>query len=121
MEKEIEIVFSEEANKQYEELSKIVGEELKRGVESSFHQTLLRAIDRNKNLLRWDPFLGDQIPKRLIPKIYFDKYGAENLWRIELPNRWRLLYSIEGTEVKITSFILDFYDHKKYDKVFGYK
>jgi len=121
MEKEIKIKFSSEANKQYDELSLIVEGELKRGVKSSFHQSLLRAIDRNKNLLRRDPFLGDQVPKRLILKVYIEKYCVDNLWRIELPGRWRLLYNIVGNEVEVTSFILDFFDHKKYNRVFGYK
>ncbi len=121
MNKEIRIVFSDDANGQYNALSEIVESELKRGVKSSFHQSLLRAIERIKNLLRRDPFLGNQIPKRLIPKEYLIKYDAENLWRIELPGRWRLLYSIYGGEVEITSFVLDFFDHKKYNKVFGYK
>lgn len=29
-------------------------------------------------------------------------------------------YTIVGDEVKIITFVLEFMDHKKYDKVFGY-
>lgn len=120
MNKEVEIILSEEANKQYEELNQIVGEEIRKGVGSSFHQTLLKAINRVKELLRKNPFLGNQIHKRLVPKKYLNKYGVDNLWRVELPNRWRLLYSIYGEELKITNFVLDFFDHKNYNKLFKY-
>lgn len=32
-----------------------------------------------------------------------------------------MIYTITGDEVKIIAFILEFMDHKKYDKIFGYK
>ncbi len=120
MNKEVEIILSEEVSKQYEELNRIVGEEIEKGVESSFHQSLLRAINRIKELLRQNPFLGNQVHKRLIPREYLNKYGVDNLWRVELPNRWRLLYSVYGGKLKITNFVLDFFDHKKYNKLFKY-
>ena len=42
--KEIVVKLSEEANEVFEELNRIAGEEKQKGVESSFHQTLLRSI-----------------------------------------------------------------------------
>jgi Txe/YoeB family toxin of Txe-Axe toxin-antitoxin module len=121
MRKEVKVVLSEEADKVYEELNEFVGEEKKRGVFSSFNQTLLRSIKRVKELLEKNPFAGNQIPKKRIPKKYLLKYGVENLWRIELANRWRLIYTITGNEIEIINFILDVFNHKRYDKVFGYK
>ena len=119
--KEVIIKLSEEANEVYEELNKIVGEEKKRGKESSFHQTLLRSINRIKNLLKQNPFAGNQIPKKQIPKKYLVKYDASNVWRIELANRWRTVYTITGNKVEIITFVMDIFNHKKYDKIFGYK
>ncbi len=119
--KEIKVILSNEANEEYEELNKIVGEEKLKGIESSFHQTLLRSINRVKDLLKKNPFAGDQIPKRQIPKKYIDKYDADNVWRIELANRWRLIYTITGNQVEIINFVMDIFDHRKYDKVFGYQ
>ena len=119
--KEVVVRLSEEANEVFEELNKIVEEEKIKGVESSFHQTLLRSILRVRDLLKQNPFVGDQVPKRQMPEKYFDKYNAENIWRIELANRWRLVYTITGSQVEILTFIMDIYDHKDYDKVFGYK
>ena len=120
-EKEVIVKLSEEANDIYEELNRIVGEEKMKGVENSFHQTLLRSIHRVKDLLKQNPFAGDQVPKRRIPKKYILKYDADNVWRIELADRWRLVYTITGNRVEIITFVMDIFDHRKYDKVFGYK
>ena len=119
--KEISVKLSEEADEVYQELNKVVGEEKLRGVESSFHQTLLRSIMRVRDLLKQNPFAGDQVQKRLIPEKYKEKYDAENVWRIELSDRWRLVYTITGNQVEIITFVMDIFAHKNYDKVFGYK
>ena len=65
---------------------------------------------------------GDPISKRLIPRVYKIKYGVTNLFRVELPNYWRMLYTLtEGdTKIEIIAFVLDIIDHKKYNKKFGY-
>ena len=119
--KEIKVILSENADKVYTELNEIVGEEKLKGINSSFHQSLLRSITRAKDLLKKNPFSGNQINKKKIPKKYFKNYDINNLWRIELANRWRLTYTIRGTDVEIINFILDVFDHKGYDKLFGYK
>ena len=119
--KEVIVKLSEEANEVFEELNKIVGEEKLKGIESSFHQTLLRSIIRIRDLLKQNPFAGDQVTKKQIPSKYSEKYEVQNVWRIELANRWRLVYTIIGNEVEIVNFIMDIYNHKDYDKVFGYK
>ena len=119
--KDVKVVLSEEADEVYQELIKITAQERQKGIESSFHQTLLRSINRAKELLKSDPFKGDQIQKRLIPPKYILKYDVENVWRIELANRWRLVYTIKGNKIEIVNFIMDIFDHREYDKVFGYK
>ncbi len=119
--KQIKVILSEEAEKVYNELNEIVGQEKLKNINGSFHQTLLRSILRIKDLLKKNPFAGDQVHKKNIPLKYLEKYETNNLWRIELANRWRLIYTIEGNEIQITNFILDIFDHRKYDKVFGYK
>lgn len=74
-----------------------------------------------RDLLKKNPFAGDQIPKKQIPKKYVNKYGVENVWRIELANRWRLVYTITGNQIEIINFVMDIFGHRRYDKVFGYK
>lgn len=119
--KDVKVKLSEEADKVYQELNKIVGEEKLKGIGSSFHQTLLRSINRVKDLLKQNPFAGDQVPKGLIPGKYVLKYDVDNLWRIELADRWRLVYTITGNQLEIVNFVLDIFNHKDYDKVFKYK
>ena len=65
-------------------------------------------------------FCGIQVSKRLIPKEYIKDYRISALWKYDLPNAWRLLYTIIGNEVKILSVILDWMTHKEYDRKFHY-
>lgn len=119
--KEIHVVFSEEARESFDELNKVVGEEIKKKIKSSEHITLLKSINRAKELLRENPFVGIQIRKRQIPHKYVSKYGATNLWKINLSNFWRMIYTTTGNQVEIVAFVLDIIDHKTYDKIFGYR
>ena len=119
--KEINVKLSEEADNVYQELNKIVREEKFKGIDGSFHQTLLRSINRVRDLLKQNPFAGDQVPKRQIPLKYIQKFDAENVWRIELADRWRLVYTITGNQIDIVTFVMDIFNHKDYDNVFGYK
>ena len=121
MKKVIRVILSEEASKQYEELNRIAGEEIKKGITNSFHQQLLKSINQKKELLKINPQAGIHVPKSLIPKVYKDKYDADNVWKMDLSGYWRMIYTLRTTEVEITNFILDFLDHETYDKVFGYR
>jgi Txe/YoeB family toxin of Txe-Axe toxin-antitoxin module len=119
--KEVKVILEEEVNEVYKELNEIVGEEIKKGVEKSEHQLLLKSINRAIELLRDNPFIGIQIPKKLIPEKYVDKFDVTNLWKFNLANYWRMIYTVTSEGIKIISLILDIMDHKTYDKVFGYK
>src|SRR3990167_7272953 len=110
--KEVIVKLSEEANEVYEELNKLVGEEKLKGIESSFHQTLLRSIIRVRDLLKENPFAGDQVPKRQIPPKYIKEFDADNVWRIELADRWRLVYTVTGNQIEIIAFVMDIFNHK---------
>ena len=66
--KEVVVKLADEADKVYTELNKMVGEEKLKGIKSSFHQTLLRSINRVKEELKQNPFAGDQIPKKQLPE-----------------------------------------------------
>ena len=119
--KEVNVKLSEEADNVYQELNRIVGEEKLKGIDSSFHQTLLRSIIRVRDLLKQNPFAGDQVPKRQVPPKYIQKFDVDNVWRIELADRWRLVYTITGNQIEIITFVIDIFNHKDYDKVFEYK
>ncbi len=70
--------------------------------------------------LKQNPMSGIRIPNTLIPKEYVQKYGINNLWKYNLPNAWRLTYTLSGDSFKIISVILEWMNHKEYERRFGY-
>ena len=95
-------------------------EQLKKG--RSEERQLLKYIERAVDDLKSDPYCGTLIPQNLIPRYYMKRFGGpENLWKYDLPNGWRLIYMIAANEVKILAVLLEWMDHKNYEKRFGYK
>ncbi len=105
------------AEREFEELNKRVGEEKARGVENSENQQLLRSIKRATELVKENPFYGAQIKKKLIPKTL----PVDNLWKVNLTGYWRMLYTIKGEALEIICFVLEICDHSEYNKLFGFK
>ena len=108
--KEVRIVLKGQAKESFLELKKRDDKEA---------QSLLRSIDRIIHILKQNPQYGDPIRKELIPDS-FKKIGIQNLYRAELSNYWRMIYTIEGNTVEIFLFVLKIVDHKEYNKIFGY-
>lgn len=80
-------------------------------------KSIIRAIHD----LRQNAFSGIQVPKRLIPKVYIRKYRINNLWKYDLPKGWRLLYTVTAdNEVELISAVLEWFDHKDYEKRLKY-
>lgn len=104
--KEIKVIYSEGAEQQYRVIT---------------DETLSRSIQRSELLLKQDPFYGIQIKKSLIPQKYKAEYSTTNLWKVDLSDFWRLLYTITSTEYEIIIFVLEIIDHKTYDNIFGYR
>ena len=77
-------------------------------------------LSRAINDLKENPLCGIRISQKLIPEIYIKKYEITNLWKYNLPNAWRLLYSVSGNQIKIMSIILDWTSHKEYENKFRY-
>lgn len=114
--KTIRIILSSDAKEVYEHLKK-------EAATSKTDKTILNAITKKFELIRSEPHYGEPIAKSLIPNEYIKKYKITNLFRVELPNYWRMLYTLtEGeTKIEIIAFILNILDHAEYDKRFGYK
>ena len=81
---------------------------------------LFEFINRAMEDLKKNPFCGIRLSNKLIPKVYIEKFGIDNLWKYNLPNSWRLVYSIIGNQVKIVSLILEWFNHKDYERRFNY-
>jgi len=104
--KNCEIQF---ANKKVQEaFEKIDDSQLRKNLQRAFE-------DICKN-----PFCGVQIPKKLIPKEYIQKFNIKNVWKYNLPDAWRLIYSIEGGQITIITIILEWLNHKEYERRFNY-
>ena len=67
-----------------------------------------------------NPSAGKQICHSLIPKVYLKKHNIKNLWKYNLPNAWRLLYSVENNRILVVSIILEWMNHKDYERRFNY-
>ena len=77
-------------------------------------------INRALNDIEENAFCAIQIPKRLIPKEYIQKYEIDNLWKYDLPRGWRLIYSVAGEDIIIISIIIEWMNHKDYERKFNY-
>jgi len=105
------------------EAEAVFNEHRNRSASSKVNHSIFNSITKKTGLVRSDPHYGDPISKKQIPLKYIDEYGITNLFRVELSNYYRLLYTlVQGdTPDEIIVFVLDIIDHKKYDKIFGYR
>ncbi len=84
---------------------------------SDLYRFIKRAIDD----IRMNPECGVAISKKLIPKVYVRKYGINNVYKYDLPNAWRLLYSVTKEGVEVIAIILEWCTHKEYERRFKYR
>lgn len=99
--------ISEELEKEFNALEE--NDPIKKGIKKAIQD------------LKQDAFSGLQIPKKLFPKDYLKKFGVLNLWKYNLPKAWRLIYTLNTeNEVELITAILDWFDHKSYEKKFKY-
>lgn len=113
----IRVILLKDAKKTYLTLKKIATKQELIGKTNSDEIQLLKSIHQKIKLIEKDPFYENNIKKMLIPK----EYDVSNLWRVELSNYWRMLYTIKGDQIEIICFILDIISHENYNKKFKYK
>ena len=111
MSKEINVAFiSQKLKENFELLNK------GKFQDKELYKFINKAIDNLKD----NPTCGIKIPKKLWPKYYVQEYKVTNLWKYDLPKGWRLIYTIETNEIRIVSVILEWFNHKEYEKRFNY-
>jgi len=93
-------------------------ESLKEGKfeDKKLYKYIQRAIDD----LKQNSLSGTKIPKDLWPNEYVKEYRIDNLWKYDLPNAWRLIYTIHAENIRIFNVLLEWFDHKEYERRFGY-
>ena len=114
----ISVYYSREFNEEYLAIKAVVDMEVKKGLLNSQNHQLLTKIDRTIEILKSDPDYGVSIAKDIIPKELIKEYNINNLRKVNLSNYWR---TINTDSVEIVSIVLKVMDHKKYNKLFGYK
>lgn len=121
MNKPVRVILLGDADESFKKLNEIVGKQIEFGKESSEEIQLLRSIKQKIEFIKRNPFYGDPIAKNLMPEEYKIKYKAINLFRAELSQFWRMIYTLKGNEIEIIAFVIDIIDHPTYDKKFGYR
>lgn len=113
--KEVRIVLSPDAEEVYKKLNS----EAETNKQS---RMILKAINQKKELIKQNIHYGNPVAKNLIPEEYKQKYSTTNLFRVELPAFWRMLYMLTNNEkVEIIAFVIDIIDHPTYNDKFGYR
>lgn len=95
-------------------------------LEDSFNELsekdpIKKALKKAIRDIQNNAFCGRNVKKNLIPKELISKYKISNLWIYNLPSAWRLLYSITPSEnINIIAAVLDWMNHKDYEKLFKF-
>jgi len=78
-------------------------------------------IDKATDEISKNVFCGRNVRKKLIPREFSRKYRINNLWIYNLRSGWRLLYSVSSPDkVQILAIVLDWMNHKDYEKLFKF-
>ncbi|MBS3068698.1 hypothetical protein J4450_08385 [Candidatus Micrarchaeota archaeon] len=113
----VRIILKDQAKVEFEELNRIVGEQQAKGETNSEEMQILKSIKQKSEILKINPTYGDKIPHKQIPRTL----NVSNLFRVELTNYWRMIYTLDGNNIEVIAFILYIFDHPTYNKLFGYR
>ncbi|MFP3949671.1 MAG: type II toxin-antitoxin system RelE/ParE family toxin [Candidatus Micrarchaeia archaeon] len=109
--RKITIVFADQKlKKAFHDLKK------GKGAEPQLYEFINRAFDD----LEKNPNIGMKIPRKLWPKDYIKKYEIDNLWKYDLPSGWRLIYTLKANQLAVIAVVLEWFDHKEYERRFKY-
>jgi len=97
-----------------------VNKKLEKEIESISDKEFKEEIEKAIIKLKEEPACGIHIPKKLWPKEYIQLYDITNLWKIDLRNGCRIIYTIKNDELRILCVILDCFSHKGYERKFKY-
>ena len=76
--KPTKVIITGEAKEEFDDLNKVVGEEISKGITSSDHQTLRNSIKQKIDILKANPEYGTHISKDRIPKEYIIGYDVSD-------------------------------------------
>ena len=96
--------------------------ELKRAFESMsgddpIKKGLMRAFEDIENNVRVGRLVVKRAHQKKEVKRFLEKYEVNNLRIYNLPSAWRLIYSVTADEIGIIAVILDWMNHKDYERL----
>lgn len=84
------------------------------------NDALRKEIDGTLDSLKLDATAGTKVQRRLWPKLYVQKFGLSNLFKLDLKGGWRLTYTIVSELNQRVVVVLEVLSHKEYGRRFGY-
>lgn len=81
---------------------------------------LHKEIETALSSIKQNVFFGRNVKKKLIPRELIQKYNINNLWIYNLRKDWRLLYAVTNNEIEVLAIILDWMNHKDYERMFKF-
>ena len=81
---------------------------------------LFKEIENALNIIKQNAFAGRNVKKEIIPRSLIRKYQIDNLWIYNLRKDWRLLYAITNNGIAVLAIILDWMNHKDYERLFKF-
>ena len=80
MNKPVRVILIGQADSEYRRLNEVIGQQINEGRQNTEEMQLLRSIKQKSELIKANPFYGDNISKKKIPV----SYHVQNLWRVNL-------------------------------------
>jgi hypothetical protein len=81
-------------------------------------QSIARRARALKPVLMVDCLHGEIVRKAAIPRALQQRYGLENLYVEDLPNFWRLLYTVVKHSGERKIVVVEVVSHKEYSRWF---
>ncbi len=96
-------------------------ESLRKLEEGTFEEKRLAKWIRHAiDCVSLDPQYGTKVPSKVWPKEYVQEYKITNLWKVDFPMGWRMMYTLRNEELDILSIILEWFNHPHYERRHGY-
>lgn len=83
---------------------------------SPIYKTVREVIDG----LQSDKIVGKHLKREQIPKYYLKRHDVNAVYKVNLPNYWRLIYGITAIHGEKKALLMELFDHARYNKRFGY-
>lgn len=116
----VEIRFEKTAYEEYRELEHRANENRESVEARIFFEVekvindLKKALENNRRIEIGRAIPSDKLSSKLAKKLRKD--GINIIRSVQLPEGWRMIYTIIGNEIKVIAFVLHLSDHKKYER-----